>query len=591
MKYNLPAFNIDVKYYQEKLKQFKENEFLFVFEVGDVKAYYSIAPLSRAVHNLNKDIHVIVRKKASPVYNILKEIWQSYENIKKGRIGKKEAALRGFIEFVDTRGKGKFRRLFEKPVVFEAKNNRFVSERLSLDIKANWFKPYRWNELITTSKVIWNQVFDVAKKESVSVRFETIPREKDIEKPLEDYLDSYLIARAMYETVKGRCKSVVLGTATSRMSVLAQSEYVGDLKQTLIGCELEKNIAEPVFKKFLAVSKLFRTNRITIASAAFSINGKGYGGKHLFGELFGYPTLNRKSKWTNPGSMLYKFNWSPQAIHESRPPKSRIGFTQTIPIDDFILTCNIDWLQMEKRDQKLVDIINRCEKVVVKGKMLGKFRTDFVVYLVDRKGNRRMPKKSDVEIRYRTDLSYFKKTGILCGTMCNIPGGEMFLTPESIDGTVAGDVVIAIDESYRLSGKDPLVLSFSGGNYKVVRGPKKVLAILNKKRKESWKKILIEEKNRSVPKVITDMKKKNFNRVGEFAINTNPRAKLSGYLIVDEKIAGMIHVAIGSGFDPDRATEYHNDIVINCKEQKMDIYGVTKSGKEIWIIRKGKFVV
>ena len=100
---------------------------------------------------------------------------------------------------------------------------------------------------------------------------------------------------------------------------------VGDLKSTLIGCELEKDINEPVFKKFKPVSKLFRTGRIGVASAAFSINGKGYGGKHLFGDLFGYPTPNMKSRWSNPGSMLYKFSWYPQSKYETRPPKSRIN--------------------------------------------------------------------------------------------------------------------------------------------------------------------------------------------------------------------------------------------------------------------------
>ena len=52
----------------------------------------------------------------------------------------------------------------------------------------------------------------------------------------------------------------------------------------------------------------------------------------------------------------------------------------------------------------------------------------------------------------------------------------------------------------------------------------------------------------------------------------------------------MIHIALGSGFDPDRTTEYHYDIVINAKKQKMDIYGV-KGKQEFWILKKGKFVI
>ena len=86
------------------------------------------------------------------------------------------------------------------------------------------------------------------------------------------------------------------------------------------------------------------------------------------------------------------------------------------------------------------------------------------------------------------------------------------------------------------------------------------------------------------------MRKSNFNKIGEFAINTNPKAKLCDYLIVNEKIARMIHIALGSGFEPDRATDYHTDIVIDSPRQKLDIYGIDNDGNEHWIIKKGEFV-
>ena len=53
----------------------------------------------------------------------------------------------------------------------------------------------------------------------------------------------------------------------------------------------------------------------------------------------------------------------------------------------------------------------------------------------------------------------------------------------------------------------------------------------------------------------------------------------------------MIHLALGSGFEADRATYYHTDIVIDSPRQQLDIYGVAKDGKKHWIHRKGKFVV
>ena len=114
---------------------------------------------------------------------------------------------------------------------------------------------------------------------------------------------------------------------------------------------------------------------------------------------------------------------------------------------------------------------------------------------------------------------------------------------------------------------------------------------MKKEKKEAWQKIIDYEKNKSLPKEIIEIYKKNFNKVGEFAINTNPKAKLCDYLIVNEKIARMIHVALGSGFEADRKTTYHWDIVVNSPRQKLDIYGIDKNKKQHWIIKKGEFVV
>ena len=101
----------------------------------------------------------------------------------------------------------------------------------------------------------------------------------------------------------------------------------------------------------------------------------------------------------------------------------------------------------------------------------------------------------------------------------------------------------------------------------------------------------MQEKNKSLSKSIISLHKKNFNNMGEFAINTNPKAELCKYLIVNEKIAGMIHIALGSGYDPDRPAGYHVDIVINSPRQHLDIYGIEKNGKKHWIHKKGKFVI
>jgi hypothetical protein len=101
--------------------------------------------------------------------------------------------------------------------------------------------------------------------------------------------------------------------------------------------------------------------------------------------------------------------------------------------------------------------------------------------------------------------------GIKAGTMANIPGGEAFVTPEYVKGTIVGDVVISIDQSYLLSDKNPLVIKASGYKYKIISGPKDIISKLTKKKKEAWQIILNQERYKSLPKEIVDLKKKNLN--------------------------------------------------------------------------------
>ena len=174
--------------------------------------------------------------------------------------------------------------------------------------------------------------------------------------------------------------------------------------------------------------------------------------------------------------------------------------------------------------------------------------------------------------------------------MGNIPGGEAFTTPEYMKGIFVGDVVVHVDQSYKLDEKKPLVVECYGDSYKIIDGPKDVVEKISKRKNEAMQLLLEAEKNKSLPQEIIELKKKNFERVGEFAINTNPKARLCEYLIVNEKIARMMHIALGSGFEPDRSTEYHMDIVFNAPRQKLDVFGKDKNGNVHWILKDGEFV-
>ncbi|GAI73338.1 unnamed protein product, partial [marine sediment metagenome] len=184
--------------------------------------------------------------------------------------------------------------------------------------------------------------------------------------------------------------------------------------------------------------------------------------------------------------------------------------------------------------------------------------------------------RSDCDVTSLIDKESYKRTKIKSGSYANFPSGEAFVTPEGIKGTAIGDVVINVDQSYVIPEKRPIILEFTEKGYKVLKAPLKIKKAMVKERKEAWQKIKDLEKSKALPKDIINIYKKSFWKVGEFSINTNPKAKLCNYLIVNEKIARMIHIALGLGYEPDRKTTYHWDIVINSPRQKLDIYGVDK---------------
>jgi hypothetical protein len=582
MKYDMQGFNSAVEYYKKSLKGCKE--MFLIFDVGDADAFYSIAPLSRALHELGGDMNCLGIRGKSASLQVLENIWKID---KERRDGKKTAATGALQDFIDsTKIKG-FDRLFSRPGCIVRSTKSGWDNGLAY--KAGWFKSHRWALLLKTSKVIYEQVYNLRRGERVNVGFELLLPEKDMQKPLEDHLDSYAISRAMFLAAQ-EYGEATLNASTSRMSMLEPMNRVSDLRTTILGCELSKTIAEPVLKKFNALSRHIGSSRLKVADANFFITGKGYGGKHLFGEKIGYPDPSRKTRWQSPGMFIYKLDYYPQTKIDSRKPRSRVGFTDTLPIDLFIKTCNIDWYAMKRRDDILKRIAEKSDRFVIRSNVDEKDRTDFEVGLVKPDGTHRWPRGSDIDIRDKINKEYLRRTGIVAGSMANLPGGEMFVTPEYVKGTIAGDVVISIDQSYPLSPQEPIVIDARGHSYRIKSGPKDIIDKFKKKKAEAWRQILSQEKNGSIPAELIRLKKKNFERIGEFAINTNPKAELSGYLIVDEKIANMIHIALGSGFEPDRATEYHTDIVIDARRQKLDIYG--ESGKvRRYILKQGRFVV
>ncbi len=593
MKYNLKTFNAEVDYYIKKFKGKVKNKVVFVIlNIKQNKAFYSIAPLSRAIHELNGDLHVMLIDENSINLEILKDIWYVYGDWVKRRLKtKKVGALKSFVSAVNKRTKTKvFKEIFKRPEIILKAEQKGFSGTMELEYKHSWHKVYRWKELLGTASKIWKQGFNLKKGEKVGISFVLVPSEKNTELPLEDYLDSYSIAMALAYAAKKFKVKLRVGASSDRFSLLAKPVRTADLITTLRGCELSKTVDEDVFKKYNEFSKLLKIDMMDNTQAGFGIHAKGYYGRHFFGDSIGYPSLDKKTRWSSPGQLMLKDRYEPQTALEKRDPMMRYAITETLPIDIFIETCNINYNKLRKRSMKIRDIFNKCDYIRVVGEKIDGYKTDFTVNLVSKDGRRMLFTAADSDVTSIIDKEHYKRTKMKAGAYANFPSGETFVTPESIYGMMVGDVVINIDRSYVIPEKSPIIVEFTGNRYNVIKAHKKIKDAMARERNEARQKINDIEKNGSLPKEIIKIYKKNFWNIGEFAVNTNPKAKLCDYLIVNEKIARMIHVALGLGFEPDRKTMYHWDIVVNAPKQKLDIYGVGKDKKVHSVLKKGEFV-
>ncbi|CAJ38177.1 conserved hypothetical protein [Methanocella arvoryzae MRE50] len=139
-------------------------------------------------------------------------------------------------------------------------------------------------------------------------------------------------------------------------------------------------------------------------------------------------------------------------------------------------------------------------------------------------------------------------TGIVSkpGEFTNLPGGEVFVAPFSAEGTAVidgtfGDFGI-LDEPLKLTVKDGYVTSAEGGHARE----------LNK---------------------VFDHLGRNSRNIAELGIGMNPKARLCGILLEDEKVGNTVHVALGdnTGFGGEVSVPFHFDGII--KEPKLFLDG------------------
>ena len=116
------------------------------------------------------------------------------------------------------------------------------------------------------------------------------------------------------------------------------------------------------------------------------------------------------------------------------------------------------------------------------------------------------------------------------GQFGNLPAGECFVAP--LEDSAEG--VLVVDKSFpELVVKQPVRMIFEKGRVVAVEGGEEAQELL---RRIEYGERLEHGQNCRV--------------IAELGIGTNPKARLTGKLITDEKVMGTIHIAIGDNASP-----------------------------------------
>ena len=213
-----------------------------------------------------------------------------------------------------------------------------------------------------------------------------------------------------------------------------------------------------------------------------------------------------------------------------------LGSVETDKLHYFLNAINIDYDALHKKQKPIKDLLDNAKEI----RVTSPGGSDFTVNI---KGMTSISNDGN----YKTPC---------CGG--NLPTGEVYLPPakEGVDGTIVVDVssrnkesTVVLREPIILEVKKSRVLSIEGG---------KGAHLLDESL--SW-----GESNAKYPERI--------RLIGEFGIGMNPNAKIIGAMIIDEKVIGTAHVAIGSNywFGGDIRTIVHYDQVF--KDPKIWIDG------------------
>jgi len=236
--------------------------------------------------------------------------------------------------------------------------------------------------------------------------------------------------------------------------------------------------------------------------------------------------------------------------------KIRAFWSPTVTTDMFVRTVPIDYSELRNKCAKVSQLMKDAKEVHVET-ALG---TDISVSIKGRK-----PRADDGD--FRTP-----------GKGGNIPSGEVFISPElgASNGTLVFDGSITLEETLVI--KEPMKLQVEDGFVTEIDG-KTEAKQLSKYVEQAEKKPFEMAKKGELDDTKAKEYSKNARNIGELGIGLNPKAKIVGNVLEDEKVLGTVHFAIGSNYDQDALALIHSDGIIKKPTVTIDDKVLMKQGK------------
>ena len=171
-----------------------------------------------------------------------------------------------------------------------------------------------------------------------------------------------------------------------------------------------------------------------------------------------------------------------------------------------------------------------------------------------------------ISAHFSRQLDWVKTSGLISPRYwSNLPAGEVFTTPETVDGTFVCDATAGdyFNGKYGDLQQTPLVLKIAGGRLMHAECARKDLE------EEFWKYCHTDE---------------NSDRVGELAFGTNlGLSRMIGILLQDEKFPG-VHIAFGDPYGSQTHADWKSRTHVDVLTRNCDVWI-----DEDQIIEKGRY--